>query len=609
MKKQDIAIRVALVALWMAWPFIDRTIIKKHFFPNTAKPAAATNAPAASNLTKAASVAAPAGQPPALVSPATTAAVAQVQAPALPERTVVLTNDQLEVVVSSKGAAINSVKMLNKSYRESLTKDSGPVTFDFSARRALAPLQLAGVAADADFDLQRAPDGRSVALEHRTPDGLVVRRTLAFQDQYLLQVTDTLSNAGSQPRVLPPYGLQLGSFGNLPGETQQSGVSFLGVDVGPTGGGPVRYLTREIPDLFKRQQERNGGVFPVTAEGSAVNAASADWLAVKNKYFVQVLLTDDGGEKIGLAARRALLPDEVAAQPQAQKMTSVESVSAALFFPETRLGAGETFTRSVRLYIGPKLYSQLAPLKRKVADVLEFGSTSSFFSAFNWLMEPTTKALLITMNAIHRYIWPHNYGLAIILLTILVRIVFWPVTHKSTESMKRMQAVQPLITEIRAKYKDNAQKQQQEIMRIYKEHKVNPLGGCLPMLIQIPVFIALFSVLRSAIELRFASFLWIRDLSEPENLIRFGFTVPLVGWQALNMLPVVMAVTMAWQQKLTPSTGDAQQQKIMMIMPVMMLFFFYNFASGLSLYWTTNQVLMIIQLYRQRRHPLTLKAA
>ncbi len=600
----------ALVALWLAWPFLDRHVIKKYFFHNTPAPAAVPAAP----LTNAPATTAAvdrAAQPPALVRPAATAVVEQVRsADARPEQTLVLTNAQLEVVVSSKGAAINSVKMLNKAYRESLARTSGPVTFDFTQRRALAPVELAGVPADADFDLQRAPDGQGVVLEHHAVSGLMVRRTLTFQGPYLLQVTDALSNTSGQPLVLPPYGLQLGPLRNLPGETQQRGVSFLGVDVGPAGGGPVHYLARGIPELFtNRKKEQNTAALPVIVEGPAPATAATDWVAVKNKYFVQVLLTDEGGDKVTLAAHRDLLPGEQAAQPTSEKMTAVQEVAAALFFPETRLTAGDTFTRNMRFYIGPKLYSQLAPLKRKVVDVMEFGSTSSFFSVFNWMMEPTTKALLITMNAIHRYLWPHNYGLAIILLTILVRIVFWPVTHKGTESMKRMQAIQPLVTELRQKYKDNAQKQQQEIMKLYKEHKVNPLGGCLPLLIQIPVFIALFSVLRSAIELRFAPFLWIRDLSEPENLIRFGFSVPLVGWEALNILPIVMAVTMAWQQKLTPSTGDSQQQKMMMIMPVMMLFFFYNFAAGLSLYWTTNQILMIVQLYRQRHQKSLVKPA
>ena len=184
------------------------------------------------------------------------------------------------------------------------------------------------------------------------------------------------------------------------------------------------------------------------------------------------------------------------------------------------------------------------------------------------------------------------------MLTIIVRVVFWPVTHKSTESMKRMAQVAPLVNALREKYKDNPTKQQQEIMALYKEHKVNPLGGCLPMLIQIPVFFALFTVLRSAIELRFADFLWIKDLSEPENL--FQGMIPFVG--SLNLLPLLMSFTMWLQMKLSPSAGDPTQQKMMAVMmPIMMLFFLYSFAAGLALYWTTQNVLMIIQQLLMKR--------
>ncbi|MBL7017170.1 MAG: membrane protein insertase YidC, partial [Kiritimatiellales bacterium] len=153
------------------------------------------------------------------------------------------------------------------------------------------------------------------------------------------------------------------------------------------------------------------------------------------------------------------------------------------------------------------------------------------------------------------------------------------------------------------KYKDNPQRMQQETMALYKENKVNPMGGCLPMFVQIPVFIALFAVLRSAIELRFSKFLWINDLSEPENL--FAGMVPVVG--SLNILPILMAATMMWQQKLTTGSAAAtpeqqQQQKMMAVMmPVMMLFFFYSMPSGLVLYWTTSQVLMIAQLLIKKK--------
>ena len=146
-----------------------------------------------------------------------------------------------------------------------------------------------------------------------------------------------------------------------------------------------------------------------------------------------------------------------------------------------------------------------------------------------------------------------------------------------------------IITAMKEKHKNDPQKQQQEMMALYKEHKINPMGGCLPMLIQIPVFFALFVVLRGAIELRFSSFLWISDLSTPENL--FADVLPI----GLNILPLFMGVTMWLQQKMTP-TSDPQQQKMMMMMPVLFTFMFYSFPSGLSLYWSVNQVMMIVQL-------------
>jgi YidC/Oxa1 family membrane protein insertase len=225
--------------------------------------------------------------------------------------------------------------------------------------------------------------------------------------------------------------------------------------------------------------------------------------------------------------------------------------------------------------------------------VMEF-ETIGTFSFMNWLMEPARKALLWTLNVFYGVV--HNYGVAIILLTLLVRILFWPLTHKSTESMRRMQELQPEIKALQDKYKSNPQKLQQETMKLYKEKKANPMGGCLPMFVQIPVFIALFTVLRNAIELRYAGFLWISDLSTAENL--FAGSVPIVG--SLNILPLLMSASMIWQQKLTPQAATTpeqiQQQKMMtFMMPVMMLFFFYKMPSGLVLYWTTSNLLMIVQ--------------
>lgn len=239
-------------------------------------------------------------------------------------------------------------------------------------------------------------------------------------------------------------------------------------------------------------------------------------------------------------------------------------------------------TRKSEFYIGPKKLSFLAD--SGIKEVMEFGFWSFLCYPMVWVLN------------FFEDIIP-NYGVAIILLTILVRIIFWPLTRKSTEGMKKMQEIQPLLKELQAKFKDNPQRLQQETWALYREKKVNPLSSCLPMLVQIPIFIALFNVLRSMVELRYASFLWIDDLSAPEHL--FASTFPFGG---LNILPILMAVTMYLQSRLTPSAGDKNQQRMMTVfMPIMMLFMFYNFASALSLYWTVSQVLSILQMWMMRR--------
>ena len=183
------------------------------------------------------------------------------------------------------------------------------------------------------------------------------------------------------------------------------------------------------------------------------------------------------------------------------------------------------------------------------------------------------------------------------LLTVMVRILFWPLSRKMTVSMRKMSELSPKITELREQFKDNPQRMNQEVMALYRENKVNPAAGCLPMLVQIPVFISLFTVLRSAVELRYASFLWISDLSEPEALFADWF--PFGG---LNILPILVALTMFLQSALSPATGDKSQQRMMLVMmPVMMLFMCYQLPSGVSLYWMLSTVISIVQMWRLRR--------
>ena len=584
MKKKDLLIIIILFALWISWPMIDRHVIKKYFFPAGPVPeeTASDMSMADSEIVEAPAaveeelkaVAEPLAEPIAEAATAPAEETAVEPVPAEPEETAVLANDRVRVTISSYGASVKTAELME--YRETIEKDSPPVVLDFSTAPALVYKGVDGLSAGYAFAMSADPATGTAAFERKTSSGLVLRRQMTLSDHYLLTVTDTLVNESSEAVQIGQHQLQTGAMENLDGQPARRGMVYLGVDTLALGGEGVKYWGKKIPGWFKDvMEEERLPKLPRSITWPLEKPV--DWAAVKNKYFAQILTPEGGADECIVYARREILPEELT-DPAFKPKTQLEYAWASVVLPAYVLEPGGEFTRNIQYYIGPKKYSELNRYGMHQVDIMEFG-----------MWAPIGKLLLKIMTWIHDHIWPHNYGLAIILLTIIVRIVFWPITHKSTESMKRMQEVQPLVNELRAKYKDNPQKQQQEIMALYKEHKVNPLGGCLPMLIQIPVFIALFVVLRSAIELRFAPFLWIKDLSQPENLLAGVLPIPL------NILPLVMAGTMVWQQRLTPSAGDPNQRKMMMFMPVMMLVLFYKFAAGLVLYWTTNQCLMIIQ--------------
>src|SRR6185437_8826217 len=202
-----------------------------------------------------------------------------------------------------------------------------------------------------------------------------------------------------------------------------------------------------------------------------------------------------------------------------------------------------------------------------------------------------SKALLLVMNFIHATLRV-PYGWVIVLITVMLRVAFWPLTAAGTRSMKRMQALQPQVKEIQAKYKDDPMKAQKKQMELWKQHKVNPMGGCLPAIIQMPVFIGFYRMIRTAIELRGAHFLWVTDLSKPDTL----FMIPGINFP-FNLLPLLMVGVMVWQAHLTPpSPGmDPGQQRMMRYMPALFLVFLYNYSSGMALYMFVSTLLGIIQ--------------
>ncbi|MBI5188479.1 MAG: membrane protein insertase YidC [Nitrospirae bacterium] len=251
---------------------------------------------------------------------------------------------------------------------------------------------------------------------------------------------------------------------------------------------------------------------------------------------------------------------------------------------------GKPGTNSFILYAGPKEYDRLKALNVGLEHIIDFGFFSIIALPLFWILKFFYKLL-------------GNYGWAIVLLTAIVRIPFIPLVNKSQKAMKKMQEIQPRLAEIKEKYKKDPQRVQKEMMELYKKYKVNPMGGCLPILLQIPVFFALYKILLIAIELRDAPFmLWIKDLSAPDSL--FGHIpswFPLIGDFAVGPLPIIMGVTMIIQQKMTPTSMDPTQAKIMMLMPIIFTFLFLNFASGLVLYWLINNILSIAQQFYVNR--------
>ncbi len=295
------------------------------------------------------------------------------------------------------------------------------------------------------------------------------------------------------------------------------------------------------------------------------------WAGICDRYFMTVAVPAYDGES------RFTLAHE----------PETDMVSVNYIQPIEKILAKTQDSADFSLYFGPKRMSTLREYDDNLQAALNFG----FFDII-------AKPCLWLMNFIHDHLFA-NYGVAIILLTILFKIIFWPLGSKSYRSMAEMKKLQPLMADIRKKYKDDKKRMNEEVMRLYKTYKVNPMSGCLPMVVQIPVFIAFYRMLYEAIELRHAPFmLWINDLSAPDRLFHFDINVPLMlPPYGIPVLTIIMGATMFLQQKLSPPPGDPAQAKFMMMMPLVLTVIFVNFPAGLVLYWLVNNVISIAQQY------------
>ena len=476
--------------------------------------------------------------------------------PARPARDVRIETSLYTAVVTEAGGGLKSLKL--KQYREDLAKDSGPkelvvtrepvdLPFYFSWGTDPDALQAPFFEADREALVVRENTSSALVMRSRLASGLEIVRTMVFRDDdYRIDLqVEVLNNTADQLTGAPA--LRLASRPLLP-EHQTQGM-FMGPAL--YAGGELQQF--ETDDLLK--------------EGAKTVTGTIDWAAYEDTYFM-------------LAA----IPEVGPAAPNAARFSVVDGDKTVILLSGVTgsLPPGGRAVYNYTLYSGPKKLSILKRMGTNLDRIVDFGW-------FDALARPT----LYLLNFLYGYL--KNYGVAIILVTVLIKLAFWPIASKGMRSMKNMQKIQPKLAKLREKYKDDRERLNVEMMNLYKTYKVNPLGGCLPMFLQIPVFFALYKVLLQAIELRHAPFMfWINDLSAPDRLF-IGFDIPYLG--GLPVLTLLMGGSMFLQQKMTPTSADPAQARVMMFLPVIFTFMFLNFASGLVLYWFVNNLLAMAQQY------------
>jgi YidC/Oxa1 family membrane protein insertase len=348
---------------------------------------------------------------------------------------------------------------------------------------------------------------------------------------------------------------------DVPHDYNELGISWVkGIDVRPETGSEV--IFDHI--MFLDGRKLTDDPFDKLSAGKILTG-DIQWTAFSGRYFLAAMVPVDApNRRLWLKLRDS-------------------TVEEKLLFPISSAAIEE----GLDIFVGPKDFDVLDRVGHSLPRAANLGW-------FGFIAVP----LLHELKFSHSF--TGNYGVDIILLTVIIKILFIPLTQKSFRSMREMQKLQPQMAKIRERFKDTPEQMNKEIMELYRRHKVNPLGGCLPMVLQIPVFIGLYEALLNTIELRHAPFmLWINDLSAPDRL--GTLQLPFVQHPGLPVLTLLMGVSMFVQQWMTPSTGDPTQQRVMMIMPLMFTFMFVNFPSGLALYWLVNNLLTIAQQFYMNR--------
>ena len=413
-----------------------------------------------------------------------------------------------------------------------------PLSITFPDSTLNVPLDGFFEADGSSLDLPQGGEPRRLTFVQTYPGQMKIEKTFTFHPaKFSFDLEIRVHNLGTQAIN------QNGSLTWYQYVDPKAPVDSYGHD------GPVSYIAKSVdrPEVAKLEADKTLG-------------PDVSWGGFESKYFIA-----------------ALIPQNPSLTSLRMTKDASNLIAVGLKGPKNLIPPGQPGLFNYTLYLGPKDYDILKEQKIGLENAIDFGDW------LKWLAIP----LLVVLKFLYGYVG--NYGIAIIILTVLIKLIFWPLGNKSYKSMKEMQKLQPLMTALREKYKDDKQRLSQESMNLYKTHKVNPLGGCLPMVVQIPVFFGLYKALLYAIELRHSPlFWWVQDLSAKDPYY---------------ITPLVMGVTMFIQQKMTPTGADPMQAKIMLFMPVIFTFMFLNFPSGLVIYWLFNNIISIGQQVYINRQP------
>jgi YidC/Oxa1 family membrane protein insertase len=574
-RKSILVIAICFIVLISWYPLLNK------IWPPKPLPRTATNAVAttysATNATLRSAPAAPAALPEA-------GAPAPAPAPAFdtnqPEQFLEITNANAHYTFTSFGGGLKQVELLHYAETVDRSRARPAPTNNFATLNGFTPAPtlalLDGPAQQGDGIFKLTRVGNAVRAEKSLPNGLTIIKQFEPTTNYLVLADVRLENHSSAALTLPPRDWVVGTATPMSGRDDGSSVGVMWSD------------GSKSQDIVGASYFSKNGFMcmprtpPAEYRGGQSNVV---WAAVHNQFFALAVMPSHPADQLLIQKLDLPAPSALELRQNSRLVRQPAGYEARLVYPALTLAANQSTNWQVYIFAGPKEYRTLAgiasALNNNVDLIMGFNGFFGFFS----------KGLLLGMNWLHQSL-QLSYGWAIIVITIFIKVLFWPLTQASTRSMKRLQLLQPQMKAIQEKYKEDPVKMNRKVMEFMKENKVSPLGGCLPMALQMPVFIGFFYMIRSAIELRGASFLWVPDLSSPDTL----FMIPGLDFP-FNLLPLIMGATMLWQAQMTPpSPGmDPMQQKMMRYMPMIFMVFLYNFSAGLTLYWTVQNLLTIAQ--------------